>query len=88
MTADFPTDKTEAFQLSNECERIRKECPRFMAWLAKGVADTADTVCGSDGSAHWKHVGEFETLRQIYATITNPPKPDDTANSDGAGMVG
>ena len=87
MLSNIETTPEDTYQLKNDFERVRKECPRFMAWLAKSVNETADVLCGASGDIHWKQVGAFETLREIYGTVTHPPEAGALADAEPSGLT-
>lgn len=87
MIANFPIDGHDGQQLRFDLERIRKECPTFVAWLAQSVEDTIDNMCQTDGSFLVRQTGELNALRKISGIIANPPQAEASANASTAGMV-
>ena len=87
MIANFPTDKHDGEQLRFELERIAKECPTFVEWLAVCKAETEDALCTLTGEQLVRQTGAFDALRQIYGIVTNPPPREAQASANPTGMM-
>lgn len=75
MTADFPKDPTEARNLMYSLERIRKECPSFIAWLEKSIEETVDIITDTQSiDMRAKQSGALKDLLAISRLIANPPQ--------------
>lgn len=87
MIAQTPSDAHGMNQFAVQMERIRRDCPLFVAWLEASIRATTDCVCGMRGEEMYRESGALRDLRQISGVIATPPAPQsEKASGYGDGM--
>ena len=81
MTAAYPVDSHDRFQLTLELQKIKMECPTFVAWLKHSEEQTIEIIEASEGSYLLKQAGAVKDLRTILSIIDSPP-PNEGINPD------
>lgn len=67
--------ETEMALLKCDFIKIRRECPRFVAYLERSLNMTMDAVCYEQGAdARLKHIGAMTDLKAILSDVSNPPE--------------
>jgi hypothetical protein len=88
VIASTPQERDEGIRFVGECEKVMRDCPRIVAWLAACVKETVAATSAMEGPALYRECGARRDMQTILDTIAKPPTPSEGKADQGGVQAG